>query len=117
MDFLGPVHRFDDYQQKSKWLALPMAVVKKFGDDQGGNLAALLAYYAFLSVFPLLLVFTTILAYALHGNPACAVLQRSISGGEPNPLAVQLAFEEWAIWWCRIHAVPTSRSYRPVVRN
>jgi YihY family inner membrane protein len=51
-------------------LAFPYAVSKKFGDDQGGNLAALLAYYAFLSVFPLLLLFSTVLAYMLHGNPA-----------------------------------------------
>jgi membrane protein len=69
MDFLGPVHRFDDYQQRRRWLALPVAVVKKFGDDQGGNLAALVAYYAFFSLFPLLLVFTTILGFVLHDNP------------------------------------------------
>jgi YihY family inner membrane protein len=51
------------------WLAFPYAVGKKFGDDQGGNLAALLAYYAFLSLFPLLLMFTTVLGYVLHGSP------------------------------------------------
>ena len=37
------------------------AVVKKFGDDSAGSLAALIAYYGFLSVFPLLLVLTTLL--------------------------------------------------------
>lgn len=47
-----------------------MAVVKKAGDDQGGNLAALVAYFGFFSLFPLLLVFTTILGYVLAGNPA-----------------------------------------------
>ena len=47
-----------------------MAVVKKFGDDQGGNLAALVAYYAFFSLFPLLLVLVTILNYVLQGDPA-----------------------------------------------
>src|ERR1700746_968432 len=51
------------------WCAFPYAVNKKFGDDQAGNLAALLAYYAFLSIFPLLLVFTTVMAYVLRGNP------------------------------------------------
>ncbi len=45
-----------------------MAVVKKFGDDQGGNLAALVAYYAFFSLFPLLLVLVTILSYVLQGD-------------------------------------------------
>jgi membrane protein len=68
MDFTGPVRRFDAYQQKHRWLALPMAVVKKFGDDQGGNLAALVAYFAFFSLFPLLLVFTTILGFVLRNN-------------------------------------------------
>jgi membrane protein len=43
-------------------------VIKKFGDDQGGNLAALVAYYAFFSLFPLLLVFVTILGFVLQGD-------------------------------------------------
>ena len=51
-------------------LAIPMAVVKKFGDDQGGGLAALVAYYAFFSLFPLLLVFVTILGFVLQGDPS-----------------------------------------------
>lgn len=63
------VRRLDRAAQRRPWLAFPYAVTKKFGDDQGGNLAALLAYYAFLSIFPLLLVFTTVLAYVLHGSP------------------------------------------------
>ena len=60
---------FDAAQQRRKWLAIPMAVVKKFGDDQGGNLAALVAYYSFFSLFPLLLVLVTILGYVLQGDP------------------------------------------------
>jgi YihY family inner membrane protein len=68
MDFLGPVRRFDRYQQRHRWLAIPMAVVKKFGDDQAGNQAALVAYYAFFSLFPLLLVFVTILGFVLQGD-------------------------------------------------
>ena len=51
----------DQYQQRRRWLAFPFAVNKKFGDDQGGYLAALIAYYGFFSLFPLLLVFTSIL--------------------------------------------------------
>ena len=60
---------FDRYQQRHRWLAIPMAVVKKFGDDQAGNQAALVAYYAFFSLFPLLLVFVTILGFVLQGDP------------------------------------------------
>jgi membrane protein len=50
-------------------LAVPVAVLKKFGDDQGGNLAALIAFRAFFSLFPLLLLLTTVLGYVLAGNP------------------------------------------------
>lgn len=70
MDLLRPVRALDRHQQKSKWLAVPFAVIKKFGDDQAGNLAALMAYYAFFSLFPLLLVFVTILGFVLQGDPS-----------------------------------------------
>jgi membrane protein len=75
VDLLRPVHAFDRYQQKHRWLAIPVAVFKKFGDDQGGGLAALVAYYAFFSLFPLLLAFVTILGFVLQGNPGA---QRSV---------------------------------------
>jgi YihY family inner membrane protein len=45
-------------------------VVKKYGDDRGGHLAALITYYGFLSLFPLLLVLVTVLGYLLHDNPS-----------------------------------------------
>src|SRR5437588_11830363 len=63
------VHRADRSQRRLPWLAFPPAVFKKYGDDQAGNLAAMMAYYAFLSVFPILLVFVTVLGFALRGNP------------------------------------------------
>ncbi|MDQ1698962.1 MAG: hypothetical protein QOG34_825 [Frankiaceae bacterium] len=61
--------RLDRYQQRHRWAAFPFAVFKKFSEDQAGNLAALVAYYAFFSVFPLLLAFSTILGFVLHGHP------------------------------------------------
>ncbi len=76
MDLLRPVRALDRIQQEHRALAIPLAVVKKFGDDQAGSLAALVAYYAFFSLFPLLLVMVTILAYVLQGNPSA---QHSIS--------------------------------------
>lgn len=81
MDFMRPVHGFDRYQQAHRWIGLPMAVLKKSSDDQGGNLAALLAYYGFFSLFPLLLVFTTILGYALSGDVS---QQRSVEHSITN---------------------------------
>jgi membrane protein len=70
VDLLAPVRKFDSYQQQRKHLAIPLAVFKKFSDDQGGNLAALVAYFAFFSLFPLLLVFVTILGFVLQGDPS-----------------------------------------------
>ena len=58
----------DDFQQRHRWLAFPVAVVKKYGEDQAGQRAALLAYYGFFSLFPLLLVAVTVLGFMLHGD-------------------------------------------------
>lgn len=44
------------------------AVIKKFGDDEASSLAALIAYYGFVSLFPLLLVLVTVLGFALEGD-------------------------------------------------
>jgi YihY family inner membrane protein len=69
------VKKLDCYQRTHDWLAVPVATVKKFGDDDAGSLAALVAYYAFFSLFPLLLALVTILGFLLHGDPG---LQRRI---------------------------------------
>ncbi|HEY3728360.1 MAG TPA: YihY/virulence factor BrkB family protein [Solirubrobacteraceae bacterium] len=84
MDFLAPVRRFDGLQQRHRWLAIPMAVIKKFGDDQGGSLAALVSYFAFFSLFPLLLVFVTILGFVLQGDTSAQhAVERSVLGQFP----------------------------------
>jgi YihY family inner membrane protein len=61
--------QLDRAQQRRPRISFVVAVIKKFGDDQGGQLAALIAYYGFVSVFPLLLVFVTVLGFVLQGNP------------------------------------------------
>ena len=61
----------DAVQQRHAWLAVPAAVWKKFGDDQAGNLAALVAYYAFVAIFPLLLVLITVLDIVLRATRPC----------------------------------------------
>ncbi len=65
----------DTYQRRHRWAGLPLAVLYKFADDQGTYLAAQITYYGFVALFPLLLLLTTILGYALHGNPH---LQRQV---------------------------------------
>jgi uncharacterized BrkB/YihY/UPF0761 family membrane protein len=84
VDILRPVRAFDRFQQRHVALALPMAVLRKFGNDQAGSLAALVAYYAFFSLFPLLLVMTTILGFVLQGNPGAEhAVENSVLGQFP----------------------------------
>ena len=49
-------------------MGFPLGAGKKFGEDQAGNLAALISYYTFFSIFPLLLALVTILGLVLKGN-------------------------------------------------
>jgi membrane protein len=72
---MSMVSRADAYQRRHRWAGLPVAVLYKFGDDQGSYLAAQITYYGFVAAFPLLLLLATILGYALHGNPH---LQREV---------------------------------------
>jgi len=64
------LRRVDRYQQAHGWLGFPVGVVKKFGDDNGGNLTALLAWNGFFALFPLLLILVTVLGFLLAGHPA-----------------------------------------------
>jgi membrane protein len=69
MSLTDRLHALDRRQQRSPRLSFIAGVVKKFDEDQAGQLAALISYYAFVSLFPLLLVFVTILGFVLQGNP------------------------------------------------
>src|ERR1700752_2616827 len=60
---------FDRYQRSRSALAFPVAVLRKLADDRAGRLAALIAYYAFFSLFPLLFLLTNVLGFVLHGSP------------------------------------------------
>ncbi|MBM7367477.1 YihY/virulence factor BrkB family protein [Gordonia hydrophobica] len=62
------VSSFDDFQRRHPKVGFPLAVIYKYVDDQGAYLAALIAYYAFVSLFPLMLLFTTILGWLLQSN-------------------------------------------------
>jgi YihY family inner membrane protein len=69
MSITDSLHALDTRQQQTRGLRFVAAVYKKFSDDQAGQLAALIAYYAFVSIFPLLLAFVTILGFVLEGHP------------------------------------------------
>lgn len=84
MDRTSLLRRVDAGQQAHPWLAVPAATIKKFDDDQASNLAVVITFYSFFSVFPLLLVFVTVLGYVLHGDPsALKSVQESILGRFP----------------------------------
>jgi membrane protein len=53
----------DRWQQRWRPAAFVVGVVRKFSDDRAGRSAALIAYYGFFSLFPLLLVAVTIVGF------------------------------------------------------
>jgi membrane protein len=65
----GIVTRLDRWQRRHALGGFPVAVFKKFVEDRASSLAALVAYWAFFSLFPLLLAFVSILGFVLEGNP------------------------------------------------
>jgi len=107
------VRRVDTFQQGHRPLAFAFGVVKKFGDDRAGSLAALIAYYGFLAIFPLLLLLTTILGFVMDQNSAIkrSVLQSALRdfpivgeqlGEAINPLrgnGIALAFGLVGLVW------------------
>jgi len=64
------IRRADAAQQQHTPVAFLFGVVKKFGDDNGGALVANLAYTAFVSVFPLLLILVTVLVNIAAADPS-----------------------------------------------
>jgi YihY family inner membrane protein len=64
------IRRVDRWQQRHVVPAFVFGVIKKYGDDNGSQLAASLSHAAFVSLFPLLLVLTTILGFVAAGNTA-----------------------------------------------
>jgi YihY family inner membrane protein len=65
---MGVTQRIDDFQQRHPAVGFPLAVAYKVADDQGVYLAALMTYYGFLSLFPLLLLLASALGFALHDD-------------------------------------------------
>lgn len=106
--------RLDRWQQHHPPIAFPVAVVRKFADDRASRHAVRIAYYAFFSVFPLLLAFVSIVGLVLQDDPSrrddilnsayaempvVGPLVRSdigTIGGSGVALAVGIGFALWA---------------------
>ena len=66
---MSVVARLDAFQARHRAAAFPLAVIYKFVDDRGPHLAALITYYGFVSLFPLLLMLTSVLGFVLQDDP------------------------------------------------
>ena len=80
---MNPIERgiraVDAFQQARRPWAFTFGVIKKFGDDSAGSLAALVAYYGFVSLFPLLLVLITILGLVVTPGTEKAVVHSALA--------------------------------------
>jgi YihY family inner membrane protein len=64
-----PVTRVDRFQRNHPVVGVPLAAVYKFFDDQGNLLAAMMTFYAFIAIFPLLLLASSIFGFVLQDRP------------------------------------------------
>lgn len=62
------LRKVDAWQRRTPVVGFPLAVARKFADDRAGYLAALVSYFAFFSLFPLLMALTSILGMVLEGR-------------------------------------------------
>ena len=92
----------------SFWLALPLAVFKRFGEHGGGSLATTISYWSFFSIFPLLLAFVTILNRVLENHPE----RRQQLGGKPIGVLLHLGLDA-----CEREPSFLASSARPIARR
>lgn len=64
------IRRIDHLQQRHKPLAIMVAIVRKFGDDNASTWALLVAYYGFASLVPLLLIAVTVASIVFAHHPS-----------------------------------------------
>jgi len=62
------VARVDAFQRRHPIAGFPIAVIYKFFDDQGPYLAAIMTYYSFIAIFPLMLIATSVLGFVLQDD-------------------------------------------------
>ncbi|MGH9292463.1 MAG: YihY/virulence factor BrkB family protein [Acidimicrobiales bacterium] len=91
MNFQENLRRIDAFQQRHTASSFLFGVVKKFGDDNAGALAAQLTYTFFLTIFPLLLLLVTILGFVLAGDPSARQRVLNSAFGEFPIVGQQLA--------------------------
>ena len=88
--------RLDEVQRRHPMFGFPLAVIYKYVDDQGSYLAALITYYAFVSLFPLLLIASTVLGVVLSGDSA---LQHQLLTSALRSMPVEEVWEGVRAFW------------------
>ena len=91
------LRRVDAAQQRHTVPAFLVGVVKKFGDDNGGNLSVQLTYAMFVTVFPLLLLLVTVLTLVLGGHPGLQQRVLHSAFGQFPIIGTQLAHNVHAL--------------------
>jgi membrane protein len=71
---MGFVQKVDDKQKRSTRVAIAVATFKKYSEDRSSNMAAMVAFWGFFSIFPLLIVLVTCLAWLLPASDKTSVL-------------------------------------------
>ena len=71
---MSMLDKADVIQKRTKPTRIGVATLKKFGEDQSTNMAAMIAFWAFFSIFPLLMVLATVLGWALPASDKNSVL-------------------------------------------
>jgi YihY family inner membrane protein len=66
---MSTLQRIDRFQRRHPVVGFPLAVIYKYFDDQGPYLAAIITLYAFIAIFPLLLISSSILGFFLQDDP------------------------------------------------
>lgn len=89
------LEKLDDLQRRFRVTAFAFAVQKKFSEDRGSYLAAMITFYGFLSIFPLLLASFTVAAYVMAGDHAAITTVEKHLGSYPvlGPAVKQLEGE------------------------
>jgi len=64
------LERAGAWQARHATVGVPVAIAKKFTDDDAAGLGVRVAYWGFFSVFSLLLAFVSILGFAFHSDPS-----------------------------------------------
>ena len=91
------VRAIDEVQQRSGPIGFTVGVFKKYGDDRGGQLASQLAFSAFLSFFPLMLIVVTVTSFLANRSPSLADQIRNSAIAEFPVVGAELTKNEQAL--------------------